>query len=71
MDERELVKQHFQALVHAGDGAGVPRDVLGRLLLSELTSLWLETRSCEDVASELQFTADSLDPEHDFEFMRP
>jgi hypothetical protein len=71
MSERELVKEHFQALVRAGDGVGIPHDVLGRLLLSEITALWLETRSCEDVASELQFSADSLDPERDFEFMRP
>ena len=69
MSERELVRRHFQSLVRAGDEAGIPRDVLGRLLLGELTTLWLETRSCEDV--ELRFTAESLDPERDFEFLRP
>jgi hypothetical protein len=71
MSERDLVKGQFQTLVRAGDEAGIPRDVLGRFLLTELTTLWLETRSCEDVASELQFTAESLDPDRDFEFMRP
>ena len=48
-----------------------PRDVLGRILLGELTSFWLETRSAEDVASELRFTLENLDPDADFEFMRP
>lgn len=71
MSDRDLVKKHFEALVRDGDAANIPRDVLGRLVLGELTKLWLESRSIEDVASELQFTVESLDPEHDFEFMRP
>ena len=46
-------------------------DVLGRALLNEIVSFWRQSRSWNDVAEELRFTADSLDPDTDFEFMRP
>ncbi len=71
MSDRDLVQKHFHALLEAGDAAGIPRDVIGRLLLGELTALWLKTRTVEDVASELQFTLENLDPDRDYEFMRP
>lgn len=71
MSDRDLVRQHIASLIEAGDAAGIPRDVVGRHALAEIVNLWLESRSIEDVAGELQFTIESLDPEHDFEFMRP
>ncbi|MGH0029265.1 MAG: hypothetical protein ACQGVC_05715 [Myxococcota bacterium] len=71
MSDRDLVRDHVRRLVEAADAGGIPRDVLGRHLLSELTALWLQTRTPEDVAHELSFTAESLDPDQDFEFMRP
>jgi hypothetical protein len=49
----------------------VPTDILGRTLLPDVLQLWLKERSYDDGASELKFTADNLDPETDFEFMRP
>jgi hypothetical protein len=39
--------------------------------LEEVTALWLQARPWRDVASELEFHAGSLDPDADFEFMRP
>lgn len=69
--EQDLVRRHLEALFEAGKGAGVPDDVMGRALLARLVELWLENRGWQDVASELRFTADSLDPDQDFEFMRP
>ncbi len=69
--EQALVRKHIDALVAEGRDAGVPADVLGRALLARLVELWLAERDWQDVASELRFTADSLDPDQDFEFMRP
>lgn len=69
--EYDLAKHHLQALVRETDEAGVPSDVVHRALLNELVASWQKSRAWNDVADELRFTADSLDPETDFEFMRP
>ena len=70
-DDRALVKKHLDALLADAARGGTPADVVGRLLLEEVTRLWLEKRSWTDVAAELEFHAKSLDPDSDFEFMRP
>ena len=69
--ERELVRKHVSALVEEARAEGAPTDVIGRTLLAQVVELWLEERPWRDVAEELRFTADSLDPDRDFEFMRP
>jgi hypothetical protein len=69
--ERALVKKHFDALIADAEAAKTPGDVVGRLALEEVIALWLRTRDWRDVASELEFRARSLDPDADFEFMRP
>jgi hypothetical protein len=65
------VKKHFDALIADAEAAKAPGDVVGRLALEEVIALWLRTRDWRDVASELEFRARSLDPDADFEFMRP
>jgi len=70
-EQHALVAKHFDALVAEADAAGVPRDVVARTMLARVVDCWREERSWQDVASELRFTADSLDPDTDFEFMRP
>lgn len=70
-DDRALVRKHFDALLAEAEARGVPADVVGRLLLEEVTALWLKRRAWRDVASELEFHAKGLDPDADFEFMRP
>lgn len=70
-DQHALARKHLEALMAEAQTANVPRDVAGRALLAQLVECWLEDRSWQDVASELRFTADSLDPDTDFEFMRP
>jgi hypothetical protein len=70
-DDRSLVKTHFEALLAAAEARGIPPDVVGRLVLEEVTALWLKSRPWRDVAAELEFHAKSLDPDADFEFMRP
>jgi hypothetical protein len=66
-----LVRKHLDALLADATRAGTPPDLVGRLLLEEVTALWRKSRSWRDVASELEFHARSLDPDSDFEFMRP
>jgi hypothetical protein len=67
--DREIVARHVAAL--RAEGAGIPSDVLGRLLLEQVVEIWLASRSREDVARQLVFTAENLDPDADFTFMRP
>jgi hypothetical protein len=70
-DDRALVKKHLDALLADAARGGTPADVVGRLLLEEVTALWLQSRSWRDIAAELEFHAKNLDPDSDFEFMRP
>jgi hypothetical protein len=70
-DASSLVDRHVAALLADADTAGVSNDVLGRQLLHRVVEIWRRERSADDVAQELRFTADSLDPDTDFEFMRP
>ncbi len=69
--DRELVQRHVEALIEAAAAAGVPADVAARLLLQEVVEIWKRDRSLDDISSELKFVADNLDPDTDFEFMRP
>jgi hypothetical protein len=71
IDDRALVKKHVDALLADAAQRGTPEDVVGRLLLQEVTELWLKSRSWHDIAAELEFHGKSLDPDSDFEFMRP
>ncbi|HVN40664.1 MAG TPA: hypothetical protein VMW19_21060 [Myxococcota bacterium] len=69
--DREIVKRHVEALLAESDHARMPRDVVGRLLLEHVVEIWLASRTREDVARQLVFTAEHLDPDTDFTFMRP
>ncbi len=69
--ERELASAAFEQLLEAARVEAIPSDVVGRALLARLVEEWLARRSWRDVASELVFVADSLDPETEFQFMRP
>ncbi|MAG29294.1 MAG: hypothetical protein CL908_00175 [Deltaproteobacteria bacterium] len=70
-EQHALVSKHFAALLAEAEAARIPKDIVARTLLARIVECWREDRSWEDVASELRFTADSLDPDTDFEFMRP
>lgn len=67
----ELVRRHVDLLLGEAREAGVPDDVVGRLLVQEAIGIWRRHRELRDISSELEFIAGSLDPETDFEFMRP
>jgi hypothetical protein len=70
-EQQDLARKHLEALMAEAQTAKLPKDVVGRALLAQLVESWLDDRDWENVASELRFTADSLDPDTDFEFMRP
>jgi hypothetical protein len=70
-EQQVLARKHLEALMQEAQTARIPKDVVGRALLAQLIEFWLEDRNWQDVASELRFTADSIDPDTDFEFMRP
>ncbi|HPG26976.1 MAG: hypothetical protein H6748_00105 [Spirochaetaceae bacterium] len=69
--QQAMVARHFAALIAEAAGEGIPKDVIARTMLARVVDCWREERSWQDVANELRFTADSLDPDTDFEFMRP
>lgn len=69
--ETEIAKRHLEALLGEMARAEVPADVVGRLLLQHAVEIWKAERSLSDIREELAFVAESLDPDTDFEFMRP
>jgi hypothetical protein len=69
--QQDLARKHLRSMVEEAEAAGVPADVIGRAALAQLIDLWKETRSEDDIASELRFTAESLGDDTDFTFMRP
>ena len=70
-EDHALVRRHFESLLAEAHARSTPPDVVGRLALQEVVALWMRSRPWRDVAAELEFTARSLDPDADFEFMRP
>ena len=68
--EYSLAGRHFAALVTEARVSEASLEILGRALIDEVVRVWSETRSPEDIASELRFIADNVG-ETDFEFMRP
>jgi hypothetical protein len=70
-EQHVLARKHLDALLAESETAKIPIDVAGRAMLAQLIETWLVDRSWQDVSNELRFTADSLDPDTDFEFMRP
>jgi hypothetical protein len=67
----DLVERHVAAMLFAAEKEGVPTDVLGRKLLAAVIRIYAMTRNWDDIAAELQFTADNLDPSTEFAFIRP
>lgn len=69
--ERDLAARALDRLLEEARGEGIPAEVVGRALLARLVEDWLARRPWSDVASELSFFAESLDPDTEFHFMRP
>jgi hypothetical protein len=70
-EQQILARKILETLMAEAKAAKIPKDVVCRAMLAQLIECWLEERTWQDIANELRFTADSLDPDTDFEFMRP
>ncbi|MFC5697962.1 hypothetical protein ACFPU0_20680 [Pseudomonas sp. GCM10022186] len=57
--------------LEAAKAVGFTEELALRALLSAVVERSAELRSAEDLAQELTFLADNLDPERDYGFMRP
>jgi hypothetical protein len=71
MSDRSVVQRHFKALLAEAASAHIPSDVVGRMLLDEVLAVWREQRSLEDIAAELRYTIENLDPDMEYAFFRP
>lgn len=67
----KLVDQHLSALLAAAAEAGIPRDSVARTLLDRVMGIYRETRTPDDIRSELSFVAQALDDDEEYPFMRP
>ena len=68
--EYTLTRKHLDALFDEAASAGMSHDVVGRALLNEIIQVWLKDRSWKDIADELRYTADNVNPDEDFVFAR-
>lgn len=67
----DIVRKHVDAAVAEAAENKIPSADLARTLLSFTIQLWRESRSPEDIAQELKFVLDNLDPDEEYTFMRP
>ena len=71
MSDRSVIRRHLGALLTETHEAGIPPELVGRMLLDEVIELWRQSRSIDDIAAELRFMIDNLDPDTEYPFMRP
>jgi len=69
--QKDLVATHVAAMLDEARAKNIPSDLVGRELLNQVVEIFRQERSIEDIASELMFTAENLDPDTEFTFMRP
>lgn len=67
----QIARKHFDSAITEAIASGFDPDVLARYILGCVVSKYLESRSVNDVRSELEFLADHCDPDTDYVFMRP
>ena len=67
----DLARRHVKAAIDEGAGHGHPPDSVARALLGVVVEVYRAERSTDDIRRELEFVAEHLDPDDDFEFMRP
>ena len=71
MQASEVARKYFDAALRTALEEKVDADAVARQLLNLIVHKYLETRSVQDVQSELRFVADNCDPDTDYMFMRP
>ena len=68
---REIATKHMEAALAEAQSSNIPAETVARVLLEKVIHTFKETRSIEDIASELTSTAENLYPDTDYAFMRP
>ena len=67
----DIVRKHVDAaLSEAAENKYPPEDV-ARTLISFAVQTWRDNRSIDDVAQELRYILENLDPDQEYTFMRP
>ena len=67
----EISRSHMQAALKEGEAQKIPADVIARAFLDQVLEIYRTGRSLADIASELNYHIENLDPEGDHTFMRP
>jgi transcriptional/translational regulatory protein YebC/TACO1 len=70
-EHNELVNSHVETILATAKEQNIPTDLIGRALVNAGIAIWQESRSIGDIAQELSFLADNLDPDEEYTFMRP
>ena len=68
---KEIVARHVEAMLAEAAAQKLPTDVIGRELLAHVIRIYSLTRPYDDIAAELQFAAENVDPDTEFAFVRP
>jgi hypothetical protein len=70
-EQSELVAAHVQTLLAEAQDKNIPTDLIGRELINAAIQIYQAKRSIDDIAQELTFLAENLDPDTEYTFMRP
>jgi len=68
---RDIATKHMDAALAEAKAANVSTETVARVLLEKVVHVYKETRSEDDIASELTSTAENLSQDEDYMFMRP
>ncbi len=67
----EISSTYMKAALEAGAAAKIPADSIARAMLEQVLDIYRAGRSLADIASELNFVIENLDPDGDHTFSRP
>jgi len=71
MSISKVVKKHLEAAIAEAGEQGHPPENVARSMLSFVIAIYRENRDVADIIEELQYSINNLDPDQEYEFMRP
>ncbi len=71
MSVSNIVKRHLDAAIAEAGQQGHSPETVARTMLSFVIAVYREHRELADIRDELIYTIENLDPDTDYEFMRP
>lgn len=66
-----IVKKHVDAAVAEAGETGYSAEDTARSMLSFVMAIYRENREIPEIAEELRYIIDNLDPDEQYAFMRP